>query len=51
LTADGLTKALPKGRWQEFLQQSGLVEIGPQLEIRRQAELETLEDRFEMLEI
>jgi len=28
-----------------------MVEIGPQLEIRRLAELETLEDRFGMLEI
>ncbi len=48
--ADGLTKAIPQGRRPEFLQHLGLMDIELQLEARRQAEFDTLEDRFEMLE-
>jgi len=36
--ADGLTKALQKGKWSHFLAQIGLVDVNTQLEAQKQQE-------------
>jgi hypothetical protein len=52
MIADGLTKALPQGKWTAFLDQLGLVDVSKQLGDRRQKELreETLEEHSRLLE-